>query len=159
MNSHKSTITLYSLTHVAYIHVLKTAISTQNEKQRQSVWSKLPDVPYYYSAVSVVDGVLLAIGGAEDELGTKKTSAICALDNYRWKHIGDMPLKCSWVDTLVLSDEKLVVVDGGSRHIWKVTGKGVRPYDTSYKGLFSSTVYHTDERFVSVQGVMPFPYM
>ena len=72
----------------------------------------------------MVDGVLLAIGGAEDELGTKKTSAICALDNSKWKHIGDMPSKCSWVDTVVLTDNTLLVVDGESGQVQEVTGKG-----------------------------------
>ena len=61
------------------------------------------------------DGVLLAIGGAEgDKHGSKKTSSIYGLhgDDKKWKHVGDMPFACSLVDTLLLSDGGLLMVDG-----------------------------------------------
>ena len=76
------------------------AVQSQEDTQ-QSIWRELPDVPYYYSAVCVVDGVLLAIGGQEDSYGSKKTSAIYALHpvDQKWQHVGDMPFECSSVDT------------------------------------------------------------
>ena len=55
----------------------------------------------------MVDGVLLAIGGAEeDRYGSVKTSSIYGLhrDDKKWKHVGDIPFACSSVDTLLLSD-------------------------------------------------------
>ena len=73
------------------------------------------------------DGVLLAIGGAEeDNLVSKKTSSIYGLhgDDKKWKHVGDMPFACSWVDTLLLSDGGLLVVDGSSRQVLRITVQG-----------------------------------
>ena len=63
----------------------------------------------------MVDGVLLAIGGhKEDSVFSKKTSAIYALHpvDQKWQHVGDMPFECSYVDTLLLSGGRLLVVDG-----------------------------------------------
>eukprot|EP00731_Ephydatia_muelleri_P004238 Em0002g414a len=82
----------------------------------QSIWRQLPDVPYYWSSVCVGDGVLLAIGGAEDLSGSKKTSSIYGLHGVdkKWKHVGDMPFACDSVDTLMLSDGGLLVVDDKS---------------------------------------------
>ena len=82
-------------------------------------------MPYYCSSVSVADGVLLAIGGAEDRDGSKRTSAIHGLhrDDKKWKHIGDLPFECCWVDTLLLS-EGLLVVDRLSQQVLKIAVKG-----------------------------------
>ena len=107
-----------------------TQISVQSQKDtQQSTWRELPDVPYYCSAVCVVDGVLLAIGGREDSYGSKKTSAIYALHpvDQKWQHVGDMPFECSFVDTLLLSGGRLLVVDGVSQRVLRVTVEG-KPY-------------------------------
>ena len=74
----------------------------------------------------MVDGVLLAIGGAENMTGSKKTSAIHAVYHVdqKWQHIGDLPFKCSWVNTLHLSGGRLLVVDGDSRQLLKITVEG-----------------------------------
>ena len=112
-----------------------TQISVQSQEDtQQSIWRKLPDVPYYYSAVCVVDGVLLAIGGQEkDSYGSKKTSAIYALHpvDQKWQHVGDMPFKCSFVDTLLLSGRRLLVVDGISQKV-TVEGKPCKCYGQYY---------------------------
>ena len=72
------------------------------------------------------DGVLLAIGGAEDQYESKKTSSIYGLhgDDKKWKHVGDMPFACSWVDTLLLSDGGLLVVDGRTQQVLRITVQG-----------------------------------
>ena len=72
------------------------------------------------------DGVLLAIGGTEDLSGSKKTSSIYGLhgDDKKWKHVGDMPFACSEVDTLLLSDGGLLVVDGFSQKVLRITVQG-----------------------------------
>ena len=74
----------------------------------------------------MVDGVLLAIGGAEDMSDSKKTSAIHAFHHVdqKWQHVGDLPFKCSWVDTLLLSGGRLLVVDGRSQQVLKITVEG-----------------------------------
>ena len=75
----------------------------------------------------MVDGVLLAIGGQEDRNdGSKKTSVIHAFHNVdqKWQHVGDLPLKCSYVDTLLLSGGRLLVVDGYSQQVLNITVEG-----------------------------------
>ena len=96
------------------------------DRKQTSSWTKLPDVPYYYSSVCVVDGVLLAIGGSEDSDGSKKTSAIYAfhLVDQKWQHVGDMPFQCTRVDSLLLLGGGLLVVDGDSRQVLEITVEG-----------------------------------
>ena len=75
----------------------------------------------------VLFGVLLAIGGREeDSYGSKKTSAIYALHpvDQKWQHVGDMPFQCCYVDTLLLSGGRLLVVDGDSQRVLRVTVEG-----------------------------------
>eukprot|EP00731_Ephydatia_muelleri_P004176 Em0002g352a len=77
----------------------------------------------------VGDGVLLAIGGAEeDKYGSKKTSSIYGLHGVdkKWKHVGDMTFACSEVDTLLLSDRGLLVVEGDTRQVLRITVQGDR---------------------------------
>ena len=71
----------------------------------------------------MVDGVLLAIGGHD---GSKKTSAIYAFHpvDQKWQHVGDMPFECSLVDTVLLSGGRLLVVDGNSQRVLRVTVEG-----------------------------------
>ena len=76
----------------------------------------------------MVDGVLLAIGGTEDmRIGSEKTSAIHAFHHVdqKWQHVGDLPFKCSSVNTLLLSGGWLLVVDGySSQQVLKITVEG-----------------------------------
>ena len=75
----------------------------------------------------MVDGILLAIGGSEDQSGSMNTSAIFAfnLGDQQWKHVGNMPFACSDVDTLLLSGGGLLMVDGSStKKVLKITVKG-----------------------------------
>ena len=74
----------------------------------------------------MVDGVLLAIGGAENMTGSKKTSAIHAFHHVdqKWQHVGDLPFKCSLINTLLLSEGRLLVVDGSSTQVLKITVEG-----------------------------------
>ena len=94
---------------------------------QHSTWKELPDVPYYRSSVCMVDGALLAIGGREtDKAGSKKTSAIYALHpvEQKWQSVGDMPFECDYVDTLLLSGGRLLIVDGYSKMVLRGTVKG-----------------------------------
>ena len=72
------------------------------------------------------DGVLLAIGGAEDWSESKETSSIYGLhgDDKKWKHLGDMPFACYRVDTQLLSDGGLLVVDGLTQQVLRITVQG-----------------------------------
>ncbi|KAL5499456.1 hypothetical protein EMCRGX_G010879 [Ephydatia muelleri] len=90
----------------------------------QSVWREVPDVPTKRSSVCVVDGVLLAIGG-HDQDGSK-TSSIYGLhlDEKKWRHVGDLPFACSMVDTLLLSGGGLLMVDAVTQQVLKITVQG-----------------------------------
>ena len=83
-------------------------------------------MPYCSSCVCAVDGVLLAIGGAKGQSGSEKTSAIYALHpiDKRWQHIGELPFGCSSVDTLLLSEGRLLIVDGDSQRVLRVSVEG-----------------------------------
>ena len=71
----------------------------------------------------MVDGVLLAIGGKHKD--GSDTSAIFAFhhSDQKWQHVGDMPFKCSMVNTL-LSGGRLFVVDGMNKHVMEITVEG-----------------------------------
>ena len=59
-------------------------------------------------------------------LRSEKTSAIYAFHpvHQKWQHVGDMPFDCSHVDTLLLSGGRLLVVDGDSQRVLRVTVEG-----------------------------------
>ena len=40
--------------------------------------------------------------------------------------MGDMPFACSQVDTLLLSDGGLLVVDGYTQHVLRITVQGIQ---------------------------------
>ena len=92
----------------------------------ESVWKELPDVPSYFSSVCVINGVLLAIGGTEDQDGLIKTTTIYAFhhNDQKWQQVGDMPFKCSLVDTIALSREKVLIVDGDSAKVYEISLEG-----------------------------------
>ena len=72
----------------------------------------------------VVDGVLLAIGGEDQD--ESKTSSIYGLhlDEKKWRHVGDLPFACSRVDTLLLSGGGLLMVDADTQQVLKITVQG-----------------------------------
>ena len=72
----------------------------------------------------VVNGVLLAIGG-DDQDGSKTSSMYgLHLDEKKWRHVGNLPFACSRVDTLLLSGGGLLMVDGNAQHVLKITVQG-----------------------------------
>ncbi|KAL5506553.1 hypothetical protein EMCRGX_G008217 [Ephydatia muelleri] len=59
---------------------IRDLTTAHTHDSQQSIWRQLPDVPYYLSSVCVGDGVLLAIGSAENRRsGSNKTSSIYGL--------------------------------------------------------------------------------
>lgn len=89
----------------------------------ESAWTELPDIPGIFSTICVINGVLLAIGGTEDRGGLMKTSAIYAF-HQNWHQVGKMPIKCSLVDVIALSNEKLLIVDGDSAQVYEMILEG-----------------------------------
>ena len=54
-------------------------------------------------------------------------NAFCRVDQ-KWQHVGDMPFGCSRVDTLLLSDGKLLIIDGYSRNVLRINVQGTCMY-------------------------------
>ena len=134
-------------------------ISKHTHLKQWSVWSKLPDVPYSSSSVCAVDGVLLAIGGTESKKpqayrGSKKTPAIYAFYHVdlKWHHVGDMPFECWRVDTLQLSDGRLLIVDGISKKVLKikVDGTCIRSANES---AGPATCMQAEQRYVHSENI------
>ena len=105
------------------IHKFQTAAHTHDRLQS---WGRLPDVPYCSSSVCIVDGVLLALGGAEGQSGSRKFNTIYGFHPIQkvWQHVGDMPFECSFVDSLLMTDNSLLVADGDSQKVLKITVEG-----------------------------------
>ena len=70
--------------------------------------------------------MLLAIGGGRKDYGSKKTCSIYGLhlDEKKWRLVGDMPFACTMVDTLLLSGGGLLMVDGDTLEVLKITVQG-----------------------------------
>ena len=84
----------------------------------------------------VVDGVLLAIGGGDQD----KTSSIYGLHlaEKKWRHVGDLPFVCAQVDTLLLSGGGLLMVEGFTQQVLNITVQGKYFYtEIEFIGLLS----------------------
>ena len=70
--------------------------------------------------------MLFAIGGEGKEYESRKTFSIYGLhlDEKKWKHIGDLLFACSRVDILLLSGGGLLMVDGNTQQVLKITVQG-----------------------------------
>ena len=106
-------------------------------------WRRLPDLPYIGSSARVVGGVLFAIGGSD---GSKRISAIFALHpvNQKWQHVAEMPFECSYVDTVLLSGGRLLVVDGDTQKVTvlDVEGKVILTLKVNLPDHFLKVWFH-----------------
>ena len=77
----------------------------------QSPWDILPDVPFPYSAVAVVGGRILSIGGGDYP---KCTTSIYAYspDTQSWIHVGDLPTPLRRMCAIVVPSRELIVFGG-----------------------------------------------
>ena len=88
-------------------------------------WTQLPDLPYHYSTLCVVDDVLVAIGGKYSEgCSSMKTSSLYAFNGQRWQHAGEMRLKAYWVDAVGLCHGEMLVIDGCTLAVTKCEVEG-----------------------------------
>ena len=68
--------------------------------------------------------MLLAIGGQETlnpDSNTTSNIYMFVHEQNKWLHIGNLPLPCTYVDTVLLPSEELLVVDGYNRKVFKGT--------------------------------------
>ena len=84
----------------------------------------------------MVDGVLLAIGGAENRYELNRTSAINAFhhSDQKWRHVGNMPFKCAYLETTMLSGGRLLVVDGYNKDVLEMA-EGMLQLTGLFSGL------------------------
>ena len=89
-----------------------------------------------------------------DQNGLIKTSAInafCRVDQ-KWQHVGDMPFGCSHVDTLLLSDGRLLMVDRFSRSVLRINVQGTCTYATNEivltKNIYTGLAMLVEQRYI-----------
>ena len=97
----------------------------QTSAQQQSVWTVLPDMPLYYSALANMGGTLLALGGCESASSPPSDSFIHAYSasTKAWVKIASLPQAC-WGATAELLPSGEVMLIGG-RYSTKEWSKAV----------------------------------
>ena len=111
---------------------------SDNHSAQQPTWRCLPDVPNYRSSVCILDGIILSIGGKEEQSGPiKATKAIYAFHPFErtWKHVADMPFECHYVNTLMFSQHELLVIDGSSKKVAVVKAEGKAHFSSTCSGF------------------------
>ena len=75
----------------------------------------------------MVVGVLLAIGGEDDKRYNSKIYGYHPVDQ-KWHHVVDIPYVFSNVNALLLSEGRLLVVDGISHRFLRINVEGKSYY-------------------------------
>ena len=86
--------------------------------RRQSVWTVLPDMPLYHSALANMGRTLLALGGRESS-SSPPSDAIhaCSASTEAWVKIASLPQAC-WGATAALLPSGEVMLIGGEDSKW-----------------------------------------
>ena len=120
-----------------YIHMCSCS-SLQNESQEMqanslltahtsiyNVWKKLPSLQYKFSALCIIDGVIVAIGGI-DSAGRIKTSSVYALSTstMMWRRVGDLHFPCVCLGIVLPNSELLCMEKGAGTRIFKGKANG-----------------------------------
>ena len=85
----------------------------QTSAQQQSVWTVLPDMPLYYSALANMGGTLLALGGCESA-SSPPSDAIHAYSasTKGWVKIASLPQACSNATAELLPSGEVMLIGG-----------------------------------------------
>ena len=85
----------------------------QTSAQQQSVWTVLPDMPLYHSALANMGGTLLALGGRESA-SSPPSDAIHAYSasTKAWVKIASLPQACSSATAELLSSGEVMLIGG-----------------------------------------------
>ena len=81
-------------------------------RSSDSVWSRIADVPVYYSTCAAINGELVAVGGQDEE--RKTTAAVCRYNTTSdsWDRICNMPAARYNCLVAVLPTNEMIVVGG-----------------------------------------------
>ena len=91
---------------------------------KKSVWETLPDVPYHYSATTILRGALVAVGGRDNSWTHSSSLHMYSPLTHSWLHVSKMPVAICATCTITLPTGEMMVIGGWTK-------------DTSY----SCTVY------------------
>ena len=85
----------------------------QTSAQQQSVWTVLPDMPLYYSALANMGGTLLALGGRESP-SSPPSDAIHAYSasTKAWLRIASLPQACHSATAELLPSGEVMLIGG-----------------------------------------------
>ena len=85
----------------------------QTSAQQQSVWTVLPDMPLYHSALANIGGTLLALGGHESA-SSPPSDAIHAYSasTKAWVKIASLPQACSSATAELLPSGEVMLIGG-----------------------------------------------
>ena len=85
----------------------------QTSAQQQSVWTVLPDMPLYHSALANMGGTLLALGGREST-SSPPSDAIHAYSasTKAWVKIASLPQACSSATAELLPSGEVMLIGG-----------------------------------------------
>ena len=88
--------------------------ASTNSSAGDSVWTRLPDTPSYNTTLATLRGLVLTIGGSDDDCGDTPIGAIHCYDSNTnsWSIIGEMPTPRYATLVAVLPSQELVVVGG-----------------------------------------------
>ena len=90
----------------------------QTSAQQQSVWTVLPDMPLYHSALANMGGTLLALGGGESESTPSDAIHAYSASTKAWLKRASLPPAC-WGATAELLPSGEVMLIGG----WDISKK------------------------------------
>ena len=85
----------------------------QTSAQQQSVWTVLPDIPFYHSALANMGGTLLALGGREST-SSPPSDAIHAYSasTKAWLRIASLPQACRGATAELLPSGEVMLIGG-----------------------------------------------
>ena len=86
----------------------------QTSAQQQSVWTVLPEMPLYYSALANMGVTLLALGGCESASSPPSDAFIHAYSarNNAWLKIASLPQACSNATAELLPSGEVMLIGG-----------------------------------------------
>ena len=84
----------------------------QTSAQQQSVWTVLPDMPLYSSALANMGGTLLALGGFESASPPSNTIHAYSASTKAWVKVACLPQACSSATAELLPSGEVMLIGG-----------------------------------------------
>ena len=98
--------------------IAKTTQQSPSSSGQQSEWETLPDVPYVFSATTVLGAALVAVGGKDGSKTPRSSLYMYSLPTRSWLHVGNVPLAVSSTGTITLPTGEMIMFGGVTKRIW-----------------------------------------